>query len=68
MCVCVCVGTIEEVVLEVRTVEVQDVSSYQKDERSINGLPEFTVEIKEHIQVRGHVYLLTHSRAVFFAG
>lgn len=43
-------GKIEEVVLEARTVERQ-AGSYKKDERSINGMPEYTVEIKEHIQV-----------------
>ncbi|MCJ8740307.1 hypothetical protein PDJAM_G00057350 [Pangasius djambal] len=42
---------IEEVVLEARTVETQ-AGSYKKDEKSINGLPEFTVEIKEHIQLK----------------
>ncbi|KAB5550573.1 hypothetical protein PHYPO_G00055230 [Pangasianodon hypophthalmus] len=44
-------GKIEEVVLEARTVETQ-AGFYEKDEKSINGLPEFTVEIKEHIQLK----------------
>ncbi|RXN25810.1 glycogen debranching enzyme-like isoform X1 [Labeo rohita] len=44
-------GKIEEVVLEARTVERQAVS-YKKDERSINGIPGYTVEIKEHIQLK----------------
>ncbi|XP_072547540.1 glycogen debranching enzyme [Salminus brasiliensis] len=44
-------GKIEEVVLEARTVERQ-AGSYRKDEKSINGLPAFTVEIKEHIQLK----------------
>uniref|UniRef100_A0A673H322 Glycogen debranching enzyme n=1 Tax=Sinocyclocheilus rhinocerous TaxID=307959 RepID=A0A673H322_9TELE len=44
-------GKIEEVVLEVRTVERQ-ADSYKKDERSINGMPGYTVEIKEHIQLK----------------
>lgn len=41
-------GKIEEVVLEARTVG-RDAGSYKKDERYINGMPEYTVEIKEHI-------------------
>ncbi|XP_028282971.1 glycogen debranching enzyme isoform X1 [Parambassis ranga] len=41
-------GKIEEVVLEARTVERQ-AGSYKKDDNYINGLPEYTVEIKEHI-------------------
>uniref|UniRef100_A0A671PSY8 Glycogen debranching enzyme n=1 Tax=Sinocyclocheilus anshuiensis TaxID=1608454 RepID=A0A671PSY8_9TELE len=44
-------GKIEEVVLEVRTIERQ-ADSYKKDERSINGMPGYTVEIKEHIQLK----------------
>ncbi|XP_036376850.1 glycogen debranching enzyme-like isoform X2 [Megalops cyprinoides] len=44
-------GQIEEVVLEARTVERPGVS-YKKDEKSINGLPEYTVEIREHIQLK----------------
>ncbi|XP_052470780.1 glycogen debranching enzyme isoform X1 [Carassius gibelio] len=44
-------GKIEEVVLEARTVERQT-GSYIKDERSINGMPGYTVEIKEHIQLK----------------
>lgn len=43
-------GKIEEVVLEARTV-ARDAGSYKKDERYINGMPEYTVEIKEHIPV-----------------
>lgn len=43
-------GKIEEVVLEARTVE-RTSGSYKKDDNYINGLPEYTVEIKEHIPV-----------------
>lgn len=45
-----CTGKIEEVILEARTVE-RNAASYVKDERSINGMPNYTVEIREHIQV-----------------
>lgn len=41
-------GKIEEVVLEARTVE-RHAGSYKKDGDYINGMPEYTVEIKEHI-------------------
>ncbi|XP_041849646.1 glycogen debranching enzyme isoform X1 [Melanotaenia boesemani] len=41
-------GKIEEVVLEARTVE-RHAGSYQRDDKYINGMPEYTVEIKEHI-------------------
>ncbi|XP_028857229.1 glycogen debranching enzyme isoform X2 [Denticeps clupeoides] len=44
-------GKIEEVVLEARTVETC-AGSYKKDQKSINGMPEFTVDVKEHIQLK----------------
>lgn len=43
-------GKIEEIVLEARTVE-RDAGSYKKDEKYINGMPEYTVEIREHILI-----------------
>ncbi|KAF7223093.1 glycogen debranching enzyme isoform X2 [Nothobranchius furzeri] len=43
-------GKIEEIVLEARTVE-RDAGSYKRDEKFINGMPEYTVEIKEHIKL-----------------
>ncbi|XP_072500200.1 glycogen debranching enzyme isoform X2 [Notamacropus eugenii] len=43
-------GKIEEVVLEARTVE-RNTNPYRKDENSINGIPNITVEIKEHLQL-----------------
>lgn len=46
----VLLGKIEEVVLEARTIE-RNTSPYKKDENSINGMPNITVEIREHIQV-----------------
>lgn len=45
-----CTGKIEEVILEARTVE-RSAESYVKDETFINGLSNYTVEIREHIQV-----------------
>ncbi|XP_076018251.1 glycogen debranching enzyme [Genypterus blacodes] len=44
-------GKIEEVVLEARTVK-RTAGSYKKDDDYINGLPEYTVEIKEHIPLQ----------------
>ncbi|XP_054622579.1 glycogen debranching enzyme isoform X2 [Dunckerocampus dactyliophorus] len=44
-------GTIEEVVLEARTVE-RHCGSYTKDDKYINGMPEYTVQIKEHIPLQ----------------
>ncbi|XP_075567798.1 glycogen debranching enzyme isoform X7 [Pelecanus crispus] len=44
-------GKIEEVVLEARTIE-RSASPYKKDERFINGLPNFTMELREHIQIK----------------
>uniref|UniRef100_A0A8C2SMT7 Glycogen debranching enzyme n=1 Tax=Coturnix japonica TaxID=93934 RepID=A0A8C2SMT7_COTJA len=44
-------GKIEEVVFEARTIE-RNVSPYKKDEHFINGLPNFTVELREHIQIK----------------
>lgn len=43
-------GKIEEVVLEARMVE-RSAGKYKKDENYINGMPEYTVEMKEHISV-----------------
>lgn len=45
-------GKIEEVVLEARTVE-RHAGSYRKDDKYINGMPEYSVEIKEHLPVNG---------------
>ncbi|XP_041417474.1 glycogen debranching enzyme isoform X2 [Xenopus laevis] len=44
-------GKIEEVILEARTVE-RKAEPYSQDEKFINGLPQYTVEIKEHIQLK----------------
>uniref|UniRef100_A0A3Q3IKW1 Glycogen debranching enzyme n=1 Tax=Monopterus albus TaxID=43700 RepID=A0A3Q3IKW1_MONAL len=44
-------GKIEEVVLEARTVE-RNAGGYKKDDNYINGMPEYTVEIKEHIPLQ----------------
>ncbi|XP_039208206.1 glycogen debranching enzyme isoform X2 [Crotalus tigris] len=43
-------GKIEEVVLEARTVE-RNADPYKKDDHTINGLPDYTVELREHIQL-----------------
>lgn len=43
-------GTIEEVILEARTVE-RNAESYVKDETCINCLPNYTVVIRKHVQV-----------------
>ncbi|XP_007422039.1 glycogen debranching enzyme isoform X1 [Python bivittatus] len=44
-------GKIEEVVFEARTVE-RNAGPYKKDEHTINGLPDYTVELREHIQLK----------------
>ncbi|KAM9325243.1 glycogen debranching enzyme [Gastrophryne carolinensis] len=44
-------GKIEEVILEARTVERKS-EPYKKDADFINGLPQYTVDIKEHIQLK----------------
>ncbi|XP_075473238.1 glycogen debranching enzyme isoform X1 [Ascaphus truei] len=44
-------GKIEEVILEARTVERKS-EPYALDEKFINGLPQYTVEIREHIQLK----------------
>lgn len=36
--------------LEARTVE-RHAGSYKKDDKYINGMPEYSVEIKEHLPV-----------------
>lgn len=50
-------GKIEEVVFEARTIE-RNTKPYKKDENSINGMPNITVEIREHIQVFGSLIFL----------
>lgn len=47
---CYCIGQIDEVILEAHTVERAS-GPYVKDEKCINGMPEYTVELKEHLQV-----------------
>lgn len=47
-------GKIEEVVLEARMVET-GAGGYKKSDTYINGLPGYTVEIKEHIPVNTSV-------------
>lgn len=42
--------------LEARTVE-RHAGSYKRDDKYINGMPEYSVEIKEHIPVNGHFYI-----------
>uniref|UniRef100_A0A7N6FD06 Glycogen debranching enzyme n=1 Tax=Anabas testudineus TaxID=64144 RepID=A0A7N6FD06_ANATE len=44
-------GKIEEVILEARTVD-RHAGTYKKDDGYINGMPEYTVEIKEHIPLQ----------------
>lgn len=58
-------GKIEEVVLEARTVE-RHAGSYKKDDSHINGMPEFTVEIKEHISVNIAVVVFGLLGSLFF--
>ncbi|KAJ3611144.1 hypothetical protein NHX12_021160 [Muraenolepis orangiensis] len=45
-------GQIEEVVLEARTVRRSSEGSHVADQRSINGLADYTVELQEHIQLK----------------
>ncbi|KAI5624143.1 glycogen debranching enzyme isoform X2, partial [Silurus asotus] len=44
-------GQINEVILEARTVQ-KDTVAYVKDEKCINGMPEYTVELMEHLQLK----------------
>ncbi|XP_037537913.1 glycogen debranching enzyme [Nematolebias whitei] len=43
-------GKLEEIVLEARTVQ-RDAGSYKRDDNYINGMSEYTVELKEHIKI-----------------
>lgn len=57
-------GKIEEVILEARTVE-RNVGTYKKDDNYINGMPEYTVEIEEHIAVRLNIMdILYQSKSI----
>ncbi|TRY95818.1 hypothetical protein DNTS_022038 [Danionella cerebrum] len=47
-------GKIEEVILEARLIE-RAAESYVKDEKFINGLPSYTVEMHEHIELKDSV-------------
>uniref|UniRef100_A0A4W4E6Z0 Glycogen debranching enzyme n=1 Tax=Electrophorus electricus TaxID=8005 RepID=A0A4W4E6Z0_ELEEL len=44
-------GQIEEVILEARTVE-RGAGPYVKDKQCVNGLPDYTVELQEHLQLK----------------
>ncbi|KAL0965924.1 hypothetical protein UPYG_G00288010 [Umbra pygmaea] len=44
-------GKIEEVVLEARVID-RHAGTYEKCKKYINGMPEYTVEVKEHIQLK----------------
>ncbi|KAK5606319.1 hypothetical protein CRENBAI_023544 [Crenichthys baileyi] len=62
-------GKIEEIVLEARTVE-RESESYKKHEKYINGMPEYTVEIKEHIPIEKsavvkHIGVISKGRSEF---
>ncbi|XP_067892976.1 glycogen debranching enzyme isoform X1 [Heterodontus francisci] len=43
-------GKIEEIVMEAMTV-LRETDAYKRDEHCINGLPQYTVDIKEHLQL-----------------
>ncbi|TNN22584.1 Glycogen debranching enzyme [Liparis tanakae] len=45
-------GRIEEVVLEARTVERPAAAGYVRDGRFINGTPEYSLDIREHLPVQ----------------
>lgn len=47
---CYYIGQIDGVILEARTVE-RNSGPYVKNETCINGMPEYTVELKEKLQV-----------------
>ena len=42
-------GKIEEIIVEAKTVKKCSAGSYKRDESFINGLPEFSVSVREHI-------------------
>lgn len=44
-------GKIEEIVLEAMTVQ-RETAPYKKDKDFINGLPQYTVDIREHLQLK----------------
>lgn len=43
-------GHIDEVILEAQMVH-RETDYYMKDDKYINGMPEYTVKLQEHIQV-----------------
>lgn len=46
--------------LEARTVE-RHVGSYKKDDNYINGMPEYTVELKDHIPVNVIIIFISNN-------
>lgn len=65
---CVSAGQIEEIILEARTVE-RNAGTYKEDAKYINGMLEYTVEIKEHIPVKMlWIYIVIHGTTTVIHG
>ena len=48
------VGLIDEIILEARMIKKSDAGDFKKDDSYINGLPQYSMIIREHIKVCPH--------------
>jgi Central domain of human glycogen debranching enzyme len=47
---CCVTGILEEVIFEAKLIQLENQAEYKPDEKFINGLPNFKVSLREHIQ------------------
>ena len=45
-------GLVDEIIFESQTLKLNDAGEYQHDSQFINGLPNFTCAVREHIKVQ----------------
>jgi len=52
---------VDEIIFEAQTVKLNNVGEYQLDSQFINGLPNFTCDVREHIKVQDSKMIHVHS-------
>ena len=45
-----CAGIVDEIVFEAQTLQVNDAGDYKQDSQFINGFPNFTCVVREHVK------------------
>ena len=44
-------GVVDEIVFEAQTLQLRDAGEYKQDSQFINGFPNFSCSVKEHVKV-----------------